>query len=93
VRAVDPSESERRGADHGRAPWHAAAAFACLLAGVLAGRLLDSDTVVWIAAVTGYLFFGWFLRRALVLWDIDSPLRHRPPREAERGIALPFFVA
>ncbi len=48
------------------------------MAGVLAGRLLDSDTVVWISAVAGYLFLAWFVRRALVLWDIDSPLRHDP---------------
>jgi hypothetical protein len=55
-----------------------AAAFAGLIAGVLAGQLFGSETVVWIAAVAGYLSFGGFLHRALVLWDIDSPLRHEP---------------
>jgi hypothetical protein len=41
---------------------------------VLAGALLHSDTVVWISAVAGFLALAWFLRRALVLWEIDSPL-------------------
>jgi hypothetical protein len=38
--------------------------------------MLGSDTVVWIAVVAGYLSVGCFLHRAIVLWDIDSPLRH-----------------
>jgi hypothetical protein len=41
---------------------------------VLAGGLLHSDTVVWMSAVTGFFSLVWFLRRALVLWEIDSPL-------------------
>jgi hypothetical protein len=81
---VDVSKPDRRGADRRRALWHLAAALTCLIAGVLAGRLLGSDTVVWIAAVAGYLSLGCFLHRALVLWDIDSPMRH-DPREQPTG--------
>jgi hypothetical protein len=62
------------GEDRRRALWHVAAAFVCLGAGVLAGALLHSDTVVWISAVTGFVFLTRFVRRALVLWEIDSPL-------------------
>ncbi len=85
--AVAASRFERCVAEDRQATWHAAAAFACLVAAVLVGRLLDSDTVVWISAVTGYFSLAWFLHRALVLWDIDLPLRLDPrevPRAASR---------
>jgi hypothetical protein len=71
---VDAPKPVKRGADRRRALWHAAAAFACLAAGILAGGLLHSDTVVWVSAVIGFFSLAWFLRRALVLWDIDPPL-------------------
>ena len=85
---MNVSKPGKRGPDRRRALWHVATALPCLIAGVLAGRLLDSDTVAWISAITGYLFLACFVRRALVLWDIDSPLRHDPrerPSASSRG--------
>jgi hypothetical protein len=74
VRAVDVSKPVTGGADRRRTLWHTAAAFACFVAGILAGKFLHSDTVVWVSAIIGFFFVAWFLRRALVLWDFDSPL-------------------
>jgi hypothetical protein len=89
---VDAPKPVTRGADRRRALWHAAATFAGLAAGILAGGLLHSDTVVWVSAVTGFFCLAWFLRRALVLWDIDPPLlegHDRPlriPDRTDRGL-------
>lgn len=47
---------------------------------MLSGGLLHSDTLVWIFAVTGFFALAWFLRRALVLWEIDPPLADDPDK-------------
>jgi hypothetical protein len=88
---VNASKPVTHSADRRRALWHAAAAFASLVLGVLTGRLLHSDTVVWMSAVTGFFALAWFLRGALVLWEIDSPLFEDPDKTLRiRGRSRPL---
>ena len=70
---IQPSQS----ADHRGAFRNAGAGFGSLFAGAfLAGQLRSPVPVVALFAA-GYLLFAFFIHRALVLWNIDPPIRRK----------------
>lgn len=66
---------------HREALGNSAAAMACFIGGAVGAGLQSSEAWVWVLFAAGYLLGAVFTHRALVLWNVDLPVRPGKLRE------------
>ncbi len=78
---MESLEQRERTANSRVALRHSGAGLACLVAGIVLGGLAGSPGLPPVLpVVAGFLALVGFVRRALVLWNVDALLFDKPPR-------------
>jgi hypothetical protein len=78
-------EQKARAANSRAALRHAGAGLFCLVAGMVLGGLYPDGLPSALPVAAGFLALVAFVRRALVLWNVDALLFDRPSRASRRA--------